>query len=178
MIEQDIQGHVVWLTGLAGSGKTSIGNQLVELWRQTGAHVIHLDGDHLREVFSREQCFTLDARLELSRSYSRLARMLSNQQSNVVVSTLSMFHEIHSWNRKNLNCYTEIFLDVSKEVLICRDQKQLYSRALAGENIDVVGLNVDAELPSSPDITFKNDGEISIENAAHHIWQKVQKRIL
>jgi adenylylsulfate kinase-like enzyme len=74
-----------------------------------------------------------------------------------------MFHECQRWNREHITFYKEIYIQVPIEVLISRDQKQLYSRALSGEIQDVMGIDIEIEEPESPDLTIYNSGDVSPE---------------
>lgn len=152
-------GRLYWITGLAGAGKTTIGSLFANKLKGQHSNVIFLDGDSLREIFGDNTKYSLDERLALSRSYSRLCRMLVNQEMIVVCATISMFSEVRKWNRENIKNYKEIFLKVPIELLIERDQKKLYSRALQGEIKHVMGVDVPIEEPECPDIVIDNDGK-------------------
>ncbi len=151
-------GTVYWITGLAGAGKTTLGILLYRHLQSYKSNVVHLDGDMLREVFGGDHGHTSEERLQLARRYSRLCRMLAEQGVDVVCSTISMFHEIRAWNRLNIAHYQEIYLKAPIEVLIQRDQKNLYSRALRGEIDNVMGINAPIEEPDRPDVVLVNDG--------------------
>ncbi|OQW90606.1 MAG: adenylyl-sulfate kinase, partial [Thiotrichaceae bacterium IS1] len=110
-------GTVYWITGLAGSGKTTLGKRLYEQLRLTNNAVVFLDGDNLREVFGHEQGHTLAERKHLAMKYSRLCQMLSEQGIDVVCATISLFKEIHEFNRQHLQKYCEIFVKCTMEEL-------------------------------------------------------------
>jgi len=147
-----------YLTGLSGAGKTTIGK---ELYFQLKAHqdnIVYLDGDTLREVFGGQHGHSVEDRKNLAMHYSRLCKMLTDQGIDVVITTISMFTEVRNWNRANIKGYTEIYLKVPMDILIQRDQKQLYSRAIQGEVENVMGVDVEIDAPESPDIILQNDG--------------------
>lgn len=152
------KGTVFWITGLAGAGKTTIGSMLFRHLQGIKPNVVHLDGDVLRDVFSGDHGHSTEHRRQLAGQYSRLCRMLSEQGIDVVCSTISMFHEIRAWNRQHIPNYLEIYLQAPIEVLIERDQKALYSRALRGEIDNVIGIDVPMEEPDQPDVILLNDG--------------------
>ena len=151
-------GHVFWVTGLAGAGKTTIGNLLAKTLRSHDEPVVHLDGDMMRDIFQPNNSFTLDTRAKLAQQYSKLCKLISEQGVTVVCSTISMFHAIHGWNRENISKYHEIYLKVPFDELEKRDQKKLYSRAKAGDKIQVIGIDSAFEEPLAPKITIENDG--------------------
>lgn len=165
-------GRVFWLTGLSGSGKSTIAHQLTEEIRKVTPGVVYLDGDIIREVLPEPSGHTLEERRQLAASYGRLCRMLSDQGVWVVAAVIAMFHEVQRWNRENIEDYVEVFVSVPMEELIRRDQKGLYSRALAGEIDNVVGIDIPAEEPECPEIVIDNHGERSSRHAVETILEQ------
>jgi len=168
-------GRVYWLTGLSGAGKSTLGSLLYEHLRSRKDSVVYLDGDILREVFGGLHGHTIDERRLLAMSYARMCRILSLQGIDVVCATISMFHSVRRWNRENIPAYFEVYLNVPIEVLIQRDQKQLYSRALRGEVSDVMGVNVDIEAPESPDVVLVNDGSHGPEELLYQLLSSIEE---
>lgn len=142
------QGAVIWLTGLAGSGKSYIAEALCEALRKHRVNVIYLDGDELRELLG---AFGYDkkSRIEVSLKRSAFASFLSKQGMIVVVSAISMWNEIYAHNRKNLQNYFEVYVKCDFEELKRRDKKALYSKALNGEMQDVVGVDIEFDEPKA-----------------------------
>ena len=95
--------------------------------------------------------------------------MLSDQGVDVICCTISMFDECRQWNRENISNYKEIYLKVSIDELIRRDQKELYTKALRKEIKNVIGIDVDFEEPKQPDLLIENNGEISPEEIVNNI---------
>ena len=87
-------GKVVWITGLSGSGKSTVAQELWMLLKNNGVPSILLDGDELRNVFGEQDNYEIQQRLKISKKYSRLCKLLSEQGFNVVIGTISMFHEV------------------------------------------------------------------------------------
>lgn len=148
-------GAVYWITGLSGAGKTTLAARLVEMLRGRGRPVIFLDGDELREVFgaaaANAQNHGRDGRLALAMQYAHLCRVIAAQGLTVVISTISLFREVHAWNRAHLPGYFEIYLKVPVEELRRRDPKGIYRRYDAGEIDNVAGLDLDIDEPQAPD---------------------------
>ena len=151
-------GILYWLTGLSGAGKSTIGRELYGLIRRKKPNVILLDGDILREVFGETQNYTSAARLELATQYCRLCKMLTDQGIDVICATISLFPECWSWNREHIPYYCEIYIRVSMDILIKRDQKQLYSRGIRGEIDHVMGVDIPHKEPETPDLIIDNNG--------------------
>ena len=143
--------QVIWVTGLSGAGKTTLATELVNSLRSQDKHVIQLDGDELREVFDpfkdNPQSHNRKARLALAMQYAQLCRVLANQNLTVVIATISLFKEIHSWNRKNLPGYFEVYIKVPLEELRRRDPKSIYQRFNSGEIKNVAGLDLKIDEP-------------------------------
>lgn len=174
MNDDDKTGTVYWFTGLAGAGKTSIGKRFQKkLISETSSKSVFLDGDELREAFGNKFGHSLEERRYLAHSYSRLCYLISKQGIDVVCCTISMFNSCREWNRCNIIKYKEIFITTSIEVLQKRNQKDLYK----GENNktakDVVGINMQYELPLNPDITINNDGLFDVDEIVRRNYHKI-----
>ena len=163
-------GCVYWITGLSGAGKTTLGRELWQRLRAAGRSAIFLDGDMLREVIAEDLGHNLANRRKSAMRNARLCRMLASQGGDVVCPTISMFHDVQRWNRENIPNYREIYLRVPMDELQRRDAKGIYAAAKRGELCDVVGLDVAAELPESPDLILDNFGALDSAAAVERIW--------
>lgn len=145
-----------WITGLSGAGKTTIGKALYEKLKERSQSVVFLDGDKLREIFGSLHGHSIAERKLLAQCYSNLCRMLTEQGMDVVCATMSLFCEVHDYNRQNIPNYLEIFVECDMQELIRRDQKGIYSKALNGELDDVIGVNAPYDRPASCDLVIDN----------------------
>jgi cytidine diphosphoramidate kinase len=151
------QPHVYWLTGLSDSGKSSMCRKLVEYVRARGKSIILLDGDEIRAVIGAVKAHTREERLSLALRYSRMCKLLSDQGFDVAIATISLFDEVHEWNRLNLSGYCEIFLDVPLEELRRRDTKRIYERFDRNELNNVAGIDLKVDFPRNPDVRLPFD---------------------
>ena len=152
-------GRVYWITGLAGAGKTTFGLMLRdEIISNKGRAPVFIDGDEIRAVFGNKFGFSEAERRELAFSYSRLCDLFSKQGFDVICCTISMFHEVREWNRKNVKNYKEIYLEVEEQELKKRNQKNLYKNNLSSEPT-VVGIKNSFQAPRDADLTIKNNGK-------------------
>ena len=166
----ETKGNVYWITGLSGAGKTSIVKLLYKFIKQDEPNTVFLDGDELRSIFDVKSSFSMENRLTLSYSYSRLCRFLANQNLNIVIATISMFEEVRAWNKSNIYNYNEVYIKVPKNILIKRDQKKLYSRAIQGKTNNVIGIDIEFNEPINPDIICNNNGSKNLQKIAEEIF--------
>ena len=151
------KGILYWITGLAGSGKTTIGNMLYYEIKKKESNTVILDGDIFKNISKEISGYSYEDRKKRARMYSNICKILVDQGINVVICTIAMFDEIREWNRNNIEKYIEVFLDVDIEVLLKRNKKGLYS----DNKNNVVGIDVEVEFPKNPDIIINNDGRYS-----------------
>jgi glutamine kinase len=163
-------GCVYWITGLSGAGKTTIGRKLWSRLRDSGRPAIFLDGDILRGVVAEDLGHGAEHRRVSAMRNGRICRMLSDQGTDVVCATISLFHEVQCWNRENIADYREIYLKVPLDELERRDAKGIYAGARRGEITNVVGIDVVAEEPVTPDLVIENHAALCAEAAVELIW--------
>jgi adenylylsulfate kinase len=149
-------GEVFWFTGLSGVGKTTLGRMFFADVKKRFANVVFLDGDELRDVFGSDLGHSASDRKKSAMRNSRLCKMLSDQGIHVVIATISLFHECQTWNRTHIPRYREIYLKAPLDVLVKRDPKGIYRKALAGEMSDVYGVDLSVEEPQHPDMIIEN----------------------
>lgn len=147
--------HVYWLTGLSDSGKSTMCSMLVKHLRESGRSVIQLDGDEIRAVVGAVKAHTREDRLALALRYSKLCKLLADQGFDVAIATISLFEEVHKWNRDHLPGYCEIFLDVPVEELRRRDSKGIYEQFDRNELNNVAGIDLKVDFPKNPDIMLR-----------------------
>ncbi len=166
-------GKVVWITGLSGSGKTFVLRKILDKTRERAITVIGLDGDDLRKLIigasNGKDNYTRQTRLELAFKYSELARIIATQNVNVVIATISLFHEIHRWNRENLPGYYEVFLSVPLAELRRRDPKHIYRKYQEGKLKNVAGLDLSVDIPESPDLLLENPTIPKLDITVEHL---------
>lgn len=171
------QGQTIWITGLSGAGKSTLARAVVRHFRTRGIAAVLLDGDELRDVFGAAQITPAnhdrEGRLALALRYAHLCHMLSMQGLTVVIATISLFHEVHRWNRKNLPNYFEVFLDVPFDELQRRDPKGIYRRFASGELTHVAGLDVAVDIPETADWVVRYDQSLDPDTLASNLLNRL-----
>ena len=166
-------GRVIWITGLSGSGKTTVAIELSKLISSRGFKPILLDGDNMRqklfESIIPENDYGNDSRKKFSMAYSRLSLLLASQGFVVITSVIAMFNEIFRWNRSNLPGYLEVYLRTPIKELQKRDSKGLYSEFKKKRIRNVAGLDLKKEEPKIPDLTIDHRANFSATKKAHAI---------
>jgi bifunctional enzyme CysN/CysC len=154
---------VIWLTGLSGSGKSTIANALEKALFANGAHSYVLDGDNLRLGLNMDLGFTPEDRAENVRRVSEVAKILVDAGLIVITALVSPF-EADRNRAKSLfdkGEFLEIFVNTPVEICQSRDPKGLYKKSAAGQIPNFTGVGQDYEIPTAPDLIL--DGTASIE---------------
>lgn len=166
-------GGVIWVTGLAEAGKSTVARELVrQLW-QRGHQPVFLDGNEVRATLEMTSSYDRKGRLKAAMTYARLCNMLASKGHLVVMATISLFHEVQRWNRQHQPNYVEVLLDVPLNELKRRDTKGLYSRY---DGRDIVGIGQSAEFPLAPDLVVPNYGDVNSKSAATMIRESCEEK--
>lgn len=169
-----MSGTVIWITGLSGAGKTTVAKLVVQQLRDAGLPVVHVDGDVFRAILDAGESYDPSSRFKLASCYGRLCHELARQGVHVVCSTISMFHAVREWNRREIENYLEVYLRVPVDVLKERDAKGLYQRQQLGEAGAMVGIDLQFDAPRSPDLVIDNCHDTSAELAARQIVERAK----
>ena len=119
---------IIWITGLPGSGKTTIAKKLKAILEtKISNNIVLLDGDNIRSILPYKISYSNEDRLKLALFYSKLALLIERSNCIVICSFVALFHSVQEHIRLNANDYFEIFLDPSLEELANKNKKGLYS---------------------------------------------------
>lgn len=160
-------GCVIWLTGLSGSGKTSLAKKLSDQLVAENRNVICLDGDDIRKYFP-QLGYSKEDRNEHVKRIGLTASFLEKQGSIVIVSLISPYLESRNFTRAICQNFHEIYLSATVEDCQKRDLKGLYKRALAGEIKNFTGVNDPYEVPLTPELVL-NTGTENIEKSYNQL---------
>lgn len=169
------RGAVVWLTGLSGSGKTTIASALAEALTRAGHAVYVLDGDRLRNGLNEDLGFTPEDRAENIRRAGEVAALFADAGVIAVAAFISPYREGRDRARHaaGAESFFEIFVDTPIEECERRDAKGLYRRARAGEIADFTGVSAPYEPPLAPDLRIRGG---SVEETVDRIVALLAER--
>ncbi|MFA5268682.1 MAG: adenylyl-sulfate kinase [Methanoregula sp.] len=149
-------GFVVWLTGLSGSGKTTIAIMLeLELRHRGVSFIQRLDGDIVRSGICRDLGFTKEDRDENIRRVGYIAGLLSTNGVVTLVSFISPYREARDTARQCCRTFVEVYVKCNLDTLVQRDVKGLYRKALDGEIPHFTGVSDPYEEPLHPELIIE-----------------------
>lgn len=160
------KGLTVWFTGLGSAGKTTISQALLEQLKGQGRQVEWLDGDIVRQYFSKGLGYSKEDRDENIRRIGLMAEKYTRQGFIVLVSAISPYRATRAEVRERIGSFLEVYVHAPLSVCEQRDLKGIYRRARAGELRHVTGIDDPYERPLTPDIECRTDIETLQESVA------------
>lgn len=172
------KGHVVWLTGLSGSGKSTIANQTVEALHELGIRTYILDGDNIRHGLSKDLGFTEADRIENTRRIGEVAKLMLDAGLMVITAFISPFKADRDLARRLFEPedFDEVFVSASLNTVERRDPKGLYKKARSGELPNFTGIDSEYEAPETPELTLDTEN-YSIEESVSSLLKLIRSRI-
>ena len=166
--------RILWFTGLSGSGKSTIANEVEKRLALMNRHTFLLDGDNIRHGLNKDLGFTEADRIENIRRVGEVAKLMADAGLIVLTAFISPFRAEREMVREMLpdGEFIEIFVDTPLEVAEARDVKGLYKKARSGSLKNFTGIDSPYEAPTSPEIRV-NTVEMTPEEAAEHIIRKI-----
>jgi len=167
------EGFTLWLTGLSGAGKTTI-SSLLERWLQEhGARVERLDGDEVRKHLSKGLGFSREDRDENIRRIGFVAGLLCRNGVIAIVAAISPYRAVREELRLTIGSFVEVHVDCPIDVLISRDSKGLYQKAMRGEIEHFTGVSDPYEPPLNPELVIDSSTETP-EESATRVWNRLK----
>jgi len=177
-LREKLNGHkgmVIWLTGISGSGKSTIANALEQDLYHKGNKTYVLDGDNIRHGLNKDLGFTDKDRVENIRRVAEVAKLMLDAGMIVIASFISPFRIERQMARSlfQKDEFKEIFISTPLKVAEKRDPKGLYKKARAGQIPNFTGISSPYEEPLQPDLVIKTD-KISVNNAVKEILNLIK----
>ncbi|HEY0976489.1 MAG TPA: adenylyl-sulfate kinase [Flavobacteriales bacterium] len=172
------RGLVVWMTGLSGSGKTSIAVGLERLLHAKGRYVMVLDGDNVRLGLNKGLGFSEDDRVENIRRTAEAAKLFAGNGTIVICCFVSPTHALRDLARNIIGPadLLEVFVDTPLELCEQRDVKGLYAKARSGEVKLFTGISAPFEAPLSPDVHLRT-AQRTPEQSAQELFELLLPRV-
>jgi len=166
------KSFVLWLTGLSGSGKSTIANQIEQIFYRNGLRTYILDGDNVRRGLNADLGFSDIDRAENIRRVAEVAKLFVDAGVITIVSFISPFGEERKLAREIVGTedFFEVFVDAPLDVVEARDVKGLYAKARAGLIPNFTGIDSPYEVPASPDLRIDTSAS-SIEECVQMVLQ-------
>ena len=182
-VNQELRSHakqqkpcVLWFTGLSGSGKSTIADELEKKLHQLGKHSILLDGDNVRHGLNKDLGFTDQDRVENIRRIAEVSKLMVSSGLITIVSFISPFQSERVMARNLLDEgeFIEIYIDTPIEICEARDPKGLYKKARAGKLKNFTGIDSEYEVPEKAEITLRNS-KANIDDLVGEILEYLTK---
>jgi len=167
------EGFVVWLTGLPGSGKTTIARALEPKLRAMDWPVEILDGDEIRQTLSKGLGFSREDRETHLKRVIYVAKLLSRNRVAVIGALISPYRNIRDFARKETTNFLEVFVKCSLETCAKRDPKGLYKKASTGQIKDLTGPQDLYEDPLNPDLVVDTE-KLTLTESVEIILSKLR----
>lgn len=168
------KGFTLWFTGLSGSGKSAIADEVAKILIHRDMKVERLDGDIVRESLTKDLGFTKEDRDKNIERVTFVAKLLSRNGVATIVSFISPYIERRDAARKETENFIEVYVKCPLEVLIERDVKGLYKKAMDGEIENFTGISHPYEEPENPEIVVNTDKE-SLEESVGNVLKWLEE---
>jgi len=170
---------VIWLTGLSGSGKSTIGNTLEYKLLTLGYHTYFLDGDNIRHGLNKDIDFSDKGRSENIRRVAEVSKLMLDAGLIVITAFISPFENDRQMAEEIIGSenFIQVFIDTPLEECIKRDTKNLYRKAISGSIVNFTGISSLYEIPLSNDLIIKTLGktpEDCTKQLLDHILDKLK----
>ena len=172
-LREKINGHkgqVLWMTGLSGSGKSTIANELEKILYSQGKKTYILDGDNIRHGLNKDLGFTDKDRVENIRRVAEVAKLMCDAGLIVITAFISPFRLEREMARSlfEKNDFKEIYISTPLKVAEKRDPKGLYKKARQGKIPNFTGIDSIYEKPTNPDLEI-DTSKVSLSKAVKKI---------
>ena len=148
---------ILWITGISGTGKTTLAKYYYKQFVIKHKNTIFLDGDEFRSLFGNDLKYTIKDRDINAKRMTYFVRYISNQNINLIISANITSEKFRRWCRKNLRNFLQIYIKAKIESLVKRDYKKLYKKALTKKIKNVVGVDLPFNHPKKVDLYLTND---------------------
>jgi adenylyl-sulfate kinase len=165
-------GFTLWFTGLSGAGKTTLAQRIETDLRQRGLKVELLDGDVVRTNLSKGLGFSKEDRDTNIKRIGFVCKLLTRNGVIAIASAISPYREVRDYVRNDIGDFIEVYVKCPLDVLMERDVKGLYKKALAGEIANFTGVSDPYEEPLNAEVVVETDRE-TVDQSMSKILDKL-----
>jgi adenylylsulfate kinase len=166
------KGILFWITGLSGSGKTTIAKKIAKKISYLYGPSLEISGDDFRKAFKLNN-FTYKSRIKNLWKYHHFCKLITDKKINLIFSIMGLYDRARNWNRKNIENYVEIYVEANMKKIM--SQKRLETHLKRKRNI--VGFDIKAELPKKPHVKVINNFDQDLEKISEEVLKKIKKII-
>ena len=168
-------GCTLWFTGMSGSGKSTLSSLVADRLRTLGARVEVIDGDIVRTRLCKGLGFSKDDRQENISRIGFVCELLSRNGVIAIAAAISPYRACREQLRSRIPNFIEVYMQCPVEVLVERDVKGLYKKALAGEITHFTGISDPYEPPAAPEVTIDSSKD-TLEDSLASILRVLEAR--
>lgn len=167
-LKNNNEGILFWVTGLSGSGKSTIAKNIFYKIKKIYGPTLLIHGDNLRNIFKLNG-YSLNERLMIGKMYIDLINLIIMQKINVIFTVNGLFHSLRNINKKKFKNYIEIYIKADLKKIFKKNKKRnVYSKK------NVWGVDLHPEFPKNPHIIIKNN----FKNNLDFLSQKILKDVI
>jgi len=170
------KGVVLWFTGLSGSGKSTVANEVAHKLHEREKLAYILDGDNIRHGLNKDLGFSPEDRKENIRRISEVANLFADAGLITITAFISPYAKDRNFCRELAGAgrFLEIYVKASLETCEKRDPKGMYKKARSGEIKEFTGINAPYEEPENPELITDTDKE-TVEESAEKVLKKLEE---
>lgn len=165
------EGILFWITGLAGSGKSTISKNIKKYVENEFGPTIIVSGDNLRNLYQFRK-YTKKDRLQFSKQKIKFCQFILKKKINIIFSTISLFESVRKRNKREISNYIEIFIQADLKKIIKFKKKKMYHKK---NKKNIWGIHIKPEFPKSPDILIKNNFDKNPNILAKELENKISR---
>jgi cytidine diphosphoramidate kinase len=164
------KGYIFWITGLPGSGKSTLGKAIHKKIQEEYGPTLLFNGDDLRNIFEIRS-YEKKKRILIGKQYTRFCDFIAKQNINVIFTVVALFENLHAFNRSKLDNYIEIYIHSDLKKIIKNKKRIFYIKKTS----NVWGLDIKPEYPKNPHIKIDNKFNKDINYLKNRLLNKLKK---
>jgi len=170
------KGILFWITGLSGSGKTTIAKKIKKNISEIYGPTIEISGDDFRKAFklNKSKDFSHKSRLNNLWKYHQFCKLITDKKINLIFSIMGLYSRARQWNKKNIENYIEIYIKTDIKKIMNQKKKEIHLK----KKKNVVGYDIKAELPKEPHVKVVNNFDKNLDELSKQILFKIKKIII